>query len=92
MWYMTGIAGVALFLVAAFYVVRQAARNVPPRRRRHGLNQIRQAIGHRFGISGGFYPDDVIRREGVPQIGRNDPCHCGSGKKYKRCCGREPAK
>lgn len=20
-------------------------------------------------------------------IGRNDPCHCGSGKKYKRCCG-----
>lgn len=22
-----------------------------------------------------------------PKIGRNDPCHCGSGKKYKRCCG-----
>ncbi len=21
------------------------------------------------------------------KIGRNDPCHCGSGKKYKRCCG-----
>src|SRR5690625_1398166 len=20
------------------------------------------------------------------KIGRNDPCHCGSGKKYKRCC------
>ncbi len=20
------------------------------------------------------------------QIGRNDPCHCGSGKKYKKCC------
>ncbi|HLN83423.1 MAG TPA: SEC-C metal-binding domain-containing protein, partial [Candidatus Binatia bacterium] len=20
--------------------------------------------------------------------GRNDPCPCGSGKKYKRCCGR----
>lgn len=20
-------------------------------------------------------------------IGRNDSCHCGSGKKYKRCCG-----
>lgn len=20
-------------------------------------------------------------------IGRNDPCHCGSGKKYKKCCG-----
>ena len=23
-----------------------------------------------------------------PKIGRNDPCICGSGKKYKRCCGR----
>jgi uncharacterized protein len=22
-----------------------------------------------------------------PKIGRNDPCNCGSGKKYKRCCG-----
>lgn len=20
------------------------------------------------------------------QLGRNDPCHCGSGKKYKKCC------
>ena len=23
-----------------------------------------------------------------PKIGRNDPCTCGSGKKYKKCCGR----
>ncbi|MEA2063266.1 MAG: SEC-C metal-binding domain-containing protein, partial [Gemmatimonadota bacterium] len=23
-----------------------------------------------------------------PKIGRNDPCYCGSGKKYKHCCGR----
>src|SRR5262249_27031335 len=22
-----------------------------------------------------------------PEIGRNDPCSCGSGKKYKKCCG-----
>ncbi|WP_426077523.1 UPF0149 family protein [Janthinobacterium sp. PSPC3-1] len=22
----------------------------------------------------------------VPKTGRNDPCHCGSGKKYKKCC------
>ena len=26
------------------------------------------------------------RRE-TPKIGRNDPCSCGSGKKYKKCCG-----
>ena len=24
---------------------------------------------------------------GVKKIGRNDPCPCGSGKKYKKCCG-----
>ncbi|MFA6844214.1 MAG: preprotein translocase subunit SecA [Sphaerochaetaceae bacterium] len=29
----------------------------------------------------------TIRRTG-PKIGRNDPCPCGSGKKYKNCCGR----
>ncbi len=22
------------------------------------------------------------------EIGRNDPCNCGSGKKYKKCCGK----
>lgn len=29
----------------------------------------------------------TVRREGK-KIGRNDPCPCGSGKKYKQCCGR----
>ncbi|ACB77489.1 YchJ family protein [Opitutus terrae] len=28
----------------------------------------------------------TVRRE-TPKIGRNDPCPCGSGKKYKKCCG-----
>ncbi len=28
----------------------------------------------------------TIRKE--KKIGRNDPCPCGSGKKYKKCCGR----
>ncbi|MBW1722756.1 MAG: preprotein translocase subunit SecA [Deltaproteobacteria bacterium] len=29
----------------------------------------------------------TVKREGK-KIGRNDPCPCGSGKKYKKCCGR----
>lgn len=28
----------------------------------------------------------VVRDQ--PKVGRNEPCPCGSGKKYKRCCGR----
>jgi preprotein translocase subunit SecA len=31
---------------------------------------------------------ETIRRA-VPKVGRNDPCPCGSGKKYKKCCGKE---
>jgi len=26
--------------------------------------------------------------QATPKVGRNDPCPCGSGKKYKKCCGR----
>ncbi len=29
-----------------------------------------------------------IKRDGK-KVGRNDPCPCGSGKKYKKCCGRD---
>lgn len=32
-------------------------------------------------------PGEPIRYEG-PRIGRNDPCPCGSGKKYKKCCAK----
>ena len=24
----------------------------------------------------------------IPKVGRNDPCPCGNGKKFKKCCGR----
>ena len=32
-------------------------------------------------------PKVPIKRE-APKVGRNDPCPCGSGKKYKNCCGK----
>lgn len=32
-------------------------------------------------------PQTVVREQ--PKIGRNDPCLCGSGKKYKKCCGSD---
>ncbi|WP_419786799.1 preprotein translocase subunit SecA [Pseudodesulfovibrio sp.] len=35
--------------------------------------------------SGDQKPKQVVKE---PKIGRNDPCPCGSGKKYKKCCGR----
>ncbi len=38
---------------------------------------------------GRLFPGKVetFRRE-TPKVGRNDPCTCGSGKKFKRCCGK----
>ncbi len=30
---------------------------------------------------------ETVKRDGA-KIGRNDPCPCGSGKKYKKCCGK----
>lgn len=38
-----------------------------------------------------LYADGTMNPKGKPvqvvKIGRNDPCSCGSGKKYKKCCG-----
>ena len=28
-----------------------------------------------------------MNNERIPKVGRNDPCPCGSGRKFKRCCG-----
>ena len=38
-------------------------------------------------IDGEIEKNKPFHRE-EPKIGRNDPCPCGSGKKYKKCCGK----
>jgi len=50
-------------------------------------------VAHRGSVSdsasgegGGVQTAQTVRRQG-DKIGRNAPCPCGSGKKYKRCCG-----
>jgi len=50
------------------------------RKKRRELEQARMAG------SGDFQPVQQVVR-GAAKIGRNDPCPCGSGKKYKKCCG-----
>ena len=39
-----------------------------------------------------LYKDGTLVQKTIvragPKVGRNDPCHCGSGKKFKQCCGR----
>jgi preprotein translocase subunit SecA len=50
------------------------------RRKRRELEQARMA-----GAGDAQPVQQVVR--GAAKIGRNDPCPCGSGKKYKKCCG-----
>jgi preprotein translocase subunit SecA len=57
--------------------------------------QSRQRLAQASGAGGG----GAVRRpaggitgpdgQAVRRVGRNDPCPCGSGRKYKRCCGRD---
>ncbi len=46
----------------------------------------RQAVGS--AMNQRSQGDNVTVRRTMPKVGRNDPCPCGSGKKYKNCCGR----
>ncbi|MDD4647041.1 MAG: SEC-C metal-binding domain-containing protein, partial [Sphaerochaeta sp.] len=39
-------------------------------------------------VQGGGDTAPVTVRRQTPKVGRNDPCPCGSGKKYKHCCGK----
>jgi SEC-C motif-containing protein len=47
---------------------------------------VREKDGWKF-VDGEFVGERPQVRE-EPKIGRNDPCPCGSGKKYKKCCGK----
>jgi SEC-C motif-containing protein len=49
-------------------------------------SHFRKLDGRWVFIDGQDVPGPPKRRE-EPRIGRNDPCPCGSGKKYKKCCG-----
>ena len=40
----------------------------------------------RKAITKDFNRSRIVVKE--DKVGRNDPCPCGSGKKYKKCCGR----
>ena len=52
-------------------------------------NLEREEVAKPTGTSSG--KEEVKRRpvKKAQKVGRNDPCPCGSGKKYKQCCGRD---
>ena len=53
----------------------------------HENSQFRKKDGRWFFYDGEMVKPKPVTREN-PKIGRNAPCPCGSGKKYKKCCGK----
>ena len=53
----------------------------------HEVSLFRKIEG-RWLYSGGKEAGPAQFRRDAPKTGRNDPCPCGSGKKYKKCCGK----
>jgi len=56
------------------------------RENHHERAKFKKINGRWFYEEGDVVPKTVVRA--LPKQGRNEPCHCGSGKKYKFCCGR----
>ena len=50
--------------------------------------QFEKHEGKWYFVDGKEIKSPPLRHEG-PRTGRNDPCPCGSGKKYKKCCGKD---
>jgi SEC-C motif-containing protein len=55
------------------------------RRKHHELAKFRKKEGRWYFFDGDAPRIEQFVRSG-PKVGRNDPCPCGSGKKYKKCC------
>ena len=60
----------------------------PPHRHRLHRRQEPQRHGHRSHQRLQAGPAKAKPVRTGPKVGRNDPCPCGSGKKYKQCCGK----
>jgi preprotein translocase subunit SecA len=60
--------------------------DIPPKRARQP--QPAMAGMAMDGDGAGEMSVDLPARRSLPKVGRNEPCPCGSGKKYKNCCGR----
>ena len=68
------------------------AENITQSAQRQAGSQMSGDMARRAVASGAMQQitqgGNVTVRRTVPKAGRNDPCPCGSGKKYKQCCGR----
>ncbi|MBR6060153.1 MAG: SEC-C domain-containing protein, partial [Victivallales bacterium] len=78
--------------VFRFTLQTQIAQQEAPRRVEN-TQEVHQNLDQFGGVGDSATPEapaqaSITVRRQTPKVGRNDPCPCGSGKKYKQCCGR----
>lgn len=81
------------FVVLADALPEKQRRELKPAEWRHLVKSCEDALGDSIVAIREYWkvvrtPSIPVRRES-PKVGRNDPCPCGSGKKYKQCCGAQ---
>jgi preprotein translocase subunit SecA len=72
--------------VRTLFLVQLAEEESLPQRRQQRFSMSRGAMDNGRQQSTEPTRQQTVRRE-TRKVGRNEPCPCGSGKKYKKCCG-----
>ena len=67
-------------------VAHRQKRNTPQMQNVHEIAGFKKFDDEWKYVAGNVIPTTVKRV--CKKVGRNEPCPCGSGKKYKNCCGR----
>jgi len=66
------------------FIARYISEN--EKHRHHEVALFQKHEGNWYFMDGDFKKNPTFIRE-TPRVGRNEPCPCGSGKKFKKCCG-----
>ena len=84
--------GFAMFDAMISEIREETAKTILTVRLKTKAAPKREAVAKETGSSGGSEENQVVKKSPLvkgKKIGRNDPCPCGSGKKYKKCCGKD---
>ncbi len=61
--------------------------SVLPMEKEEKRTEVAKVTGEGFEGNAKPQPKRPVQQKSAPKVGPNDPCPCGSGKKYKKCCG-----
>lgn len=68
------------------FIAEFTEKGIP--KKHHELSEFKKEDGKWYFYDGQMLKPETYRRED-PKVGRNDPCPCGSGKKFKKCCAKK---